>query len=232
MAVKRNIDHVRALRRKGEVKTNTDMLSKIHLERGQQIPPKDAVQIRTAAERVLMEDPRSLVFLVGGAARMYRGQQPAFRDIDLAVVTSKGPFYQKMSKGTKQYRKFMQELTDLAGRKVDVIGYKRQHFKKPTNILNQLAIEKEQKLFAIHMLANGIPLYNTRRAQNFQNNLRAYLPINYEKRDVEKVEKWHIGRSLTGLQEEAFRGKRDLGGLIGAYREQVGIKARLKRKRR
>jgi predicted nucleotidyltransferase len=148
-----------------------------------------------------MEDPRSLVFLMGGAARMYKGQQASFRDIDLAVVTSKGPVYKKLAS-----IKFKREIQNLVGREVDIHVFKRQHF-KPGNVLREVSLEKKQQLFPIHSLAHGVPLYNIERAKNFQKRLENYLNMTYDSKDREEMQGWLVRRSLTKTVEKIATGE-------------------------
>ena len=184
------------LRRKGEVKTWEKYYRDIKLkETAKQVSPQEAVQIRTAIERVLMEDPRSLVFLIGGASRTYKGQQHSFYDIDLAVVTSKGSVFNKLS-DRQSKRKFEEELRKIVGRKVDVLAFKRQNFRKPANIIRELAQEKKQQLFPIHSLVHGIPFYNIERAKNFQEHLGRYLKMAEEEEEIQETERTLIKRSL------------------------------------
>jgi predicted nucleotidyltransferase len=190
MAVRRDFNYVKALRRKGEVKTQLKILSEVKLGKtGQQIPPHDALAIRTAVERILLEDPKSLVFAIGGVARMYKGQQPFFRDIDLAVITSKADAYKKLS--TLRFKKEIQQLT---GKEVDVFPFKRQHF-KPLKVLRELKTERKQELYPLQSIAEGIPLYNIQRGRNFQKKLEEALRIEFAKKEIEEINRRATERS-------------------------------------
>lgn len=190
MVVRREISYARALRRKGEVKTQLKILSEVKLGKtGQQIPPHDAMAIRTAVERILLEDPRSLVFAIGGVARMYKGQQPFFRDIDLAVITSKGGAYNKL--GTIKFKK---EIQQLSGKEVDVFPFKRQHF-KPLNVIRELKTERKQELYPLQSIADGIPLYNIRRARNFQKRIENTLKVEFGEKDRTEIDRVATERS-------------------------------------
>jgi len=190
MAVRRDFNYVKALRRKGEVKTQLKILSEVKLGKtGQQIPPHDALAIRTAVERILLEDPKSLVFAIGGVARMYKGQQPFFRDIDLAVITSKADAYKKLS--TLRFKKEIQQLT---GKEVDVFPFKRQHF-KPLKVLRELKTERKQELYPLQSIAEGIPLYNIQRGRNFQKKLEEALRTEFAKKEIEEINRRATERS-------------------------------------
>jgi predicted nucleotidyltransferase len=191
MPVKRDTNYARALRRKGDVRLNTEFLMRVKVNKtAKQIPARDALAIQTAVERILLEDPRALVYAIGGVARMFKGQQPFFRDIDLAVVTSKGGPYQKLST-----RKFKKEIQDLTGKEVDVFPFKRQHF-KPKVILQEMGLERKQNLHPIYSLAEGIPLNNLQRATNFQKKLEPYLKMAYGEKERGEIMGEQVKRSI------------------------------------
>jgi len=192
MPLMRNRQVVKFLRRKGELKLQAKKLSDVKLGKsGKQIPPADALQIRTAVERILAEDPHSLVFAIGGVARTYKGEQAAFKDIDLAVVTSKGNVYKNLSS-----TKFKREVEALAGREVDVFPFKRQHFKRDRAVLNHLSTESKIGLYPVYSLAEGIPLYNIERARKFQQRLENLLKVAYDKKDREEIKNNEVNRSM------------------------------------
>ena len=190
MVVRRDIGYARAMRRKGEVKTQLKILSEVKLGKtGQQIPPHGALAIRTAVERILLEDPKSLVFAIGGAARMYKGQQPFFRDIDLAVITSKGEAYKKLST-----LKFKKEIQNLSGKEVDVFAFKRQHF-KPLRLIRELKTERRQELYPLQSIADGLPLYNVHRGRNLQKQIENVLKVEFEKKEQDEINRVATERS-------------------------------------
>jgi predicted nucleotidyltransferase len=190
MAVRRDIGYARAMRRKGEVKTQLKILSEVKLGKtGQQIPPHDAMAIRTAVERILLEDRKSLIFAIGGVARMYKGQQPFFRDIDLAVVTGKGGAYNKLST-----LKFKKEIQNLSGKEVDVFAFKRQHF-KPLNLIRELKTERRQELYPLQSIAEGLPLYNVHRGRNLQKQIENVLKVEFEKKEQDEINRVATERS-------------------------------------